>query len=69
MGVEVRISILFFVAMLLSPPQAQAYTDPGAGSLLIQLLLGGVAGLLVFARIYKQKLWRFLGLSKDKEDE
>jgi len=27
-----------------------AYFDPGSGSLLVQLLVGGSAGLIVFAR-------------------
>jgi hypothetical protein len=31
-----------------------AYFDPGAGSLLMQLLLGGIGGLAVFG----QSLWR-----------
>lgn len=31
-----------------------AYSDPGAGSLLMQLLLGGIGGFAVFG----QSLWR-----------
>jgi hypothetical protein len=33
-----------------------AYLDPGSGSLLVQLLLGGLAGVAVAARV----LWRRL---------
>jgi hypothetical protein len=29
-----------------------AYLDPGAGSLILQALAGGVAGLVVFGKIY-----------------
>jgi len=29
-----------------------AYIDPGAGGMLIQLLLGGVAGVLVLLRLF-----------------
>jgi hypothetical protein len=32
-----------------------AYFDPGSGSLLMQMLVGGAAGLFVFARY----LWKF----------
>jgi hypothetical protein len=37
---------------------AEAYIDPGAGSILLQVVLGGVAGLAVFARILWQRLQR-----------
>ena len=33
-----------------------AYLDPGSGSLLLQLLLGGVAGAAVFLRLFWKKL-------------
>ncbi len=35
-----------------------AYLDPGAGSLLLQAIVGGSAGLLVFAR-HLWRSWRF----------
>ncbi len=31
---------------------AHAYLDPGTGSMLVQLLLGGVAGALVVGKLY-----------------
>jgi hypothetical protein len=34
----------------------QAYIDPGSGSMLLQLLLGGTAGLLVLARLSGRRL-------------
>ena len=37
-----------------------AYLDPGTGSLLIQALVGGSAGLMVFARY----LWESVGFAK-----
>lgn len=33
-----------------------AYLDPGTGSLILQAVLGGVAGILVAARAFKAKL-------------
>ncbi|MCR9214678.1 MAG: hypothetical protein NXI13_13245 [Proteobacteria bacterium] len=41
--------------MAISTP-AYAYLDPGTGSMLLQLLLGGVAGLLVVGKLYFQKI-------------
>lgn len=39
--------MLFF-----TPQDCYAYLDPGSGGLLIQLLLGGVAGLLAILKLY-----------------
>jgi len=47
---------------------AHAYLDPGTGSFLLQLLLGGAAGALVIAKLYWQRMRAFfLGPSADKD--
>ena len=56
--------ILALLALLANPLAAHAYVDPGAGSMLLQLLLGGAAGAFVFVRLFKQKLYRLLGFGK-----
>ena len=41
------------IILLLSPtPQPAAYLDPGSGSFLIQLLLGGLVGLLLVVKTF-----------------
>ena len=35
---------------------AFAYLDPGTGSMLLQLLLGGVAGAMVVGRLYMRRV-------------
>ncbi len=56
--------------VLLSASAAHAYIDPGSGSMLLQLLLGGVAGLVVLAKLYWQRLLRVLGIGgRDTERE
>ncbi len=40
------------------------YVDPGAGSMLLQLLLGGAAGLYALLKIFKQRILRLFGLDK-----
>jgi hypothetical protein len=61
---------LFVLAVVCGPGAhgianlAQAYIDPGAGSMLLQLLLGGLAGLYVFAKLFKQKVLELLGFKK-----
>jgi hypothetical protein len=47
-------------------PSAHAYIDPGSGSMLLQLLLGGAAGLVVLIKLYWQ---RFLALFGGGEKE
>jgi hypothetical protein len=39
---------------------AMAYVDPGAGSVLLQVVLGGAAGLAVLARIGWQRIKQVL---------
>lgn len=36
-----------------------AYLDPGTGSMVLQLLLGGVAGAVVVVKLYWQKIKDF----------
>ena len=47
---------------------AFAYLDPGTGSIMLQLLLGGVAGGLVVAKLYWHKLKGFFVRDTSGED-
>lgn len=49
------------LTLLAMPADALAYIDPAAGSLILQALLGGVAGILVVTKLYYRKLMRLLG--------
>ena len=40
------------LALVLLPSPAWAYLDPGTGSIILQVLLGGVGGGLVILRLY-----------------
>jgi len=40
---------------------AFAYLDPGTGSMIVQLLLGGIAGAMVVGKLYWQRLKSFFG--------
>lgn len=47
-----------------------AYVDPGSGSVLIQLVIGAVAGALVAVRLYWTRLKAFVaGRSRTKEND
>ena len=49
-----------------NPSNAFAYLDPGSGSMLLQLILGGFAGLVVVLNLYWQS---FLNLFKRSKPE
>lgn len=43
---------LVFAAVSDPGRMAHAYLDPGTGSIILQMLLGGVAGVMVVAKLY-----------------
>ena len=45
-----------------------AYLDPGTGSLILQILLGGLAGIWVILKLFGQRIKAFFGLSKKEEE-
>jgi hypothetical protein len=45
----------------------RAYLDPGSGSMLLQLLAGGVAGVAVAGKMYWRRLKRTLGFGRSDE--
>ena len=51
------------------PTSAHAYLDAGTGSMLLQLLLGGVAGLAIAGKLYWHSFLSAIGIRKPREDE
>jgi hypothetical protein len=49
--------------------RALAYIDPGTGSLVLQMIAGGVAAAAVTAKLYWRRVRRVLRLSRRPEDE
>lgn len=49
---------VFLLASSVAP--AFAYIDPGTGSMMLQLVLGGVAGALVVGKLYMQRAREFI---------
>ena len=46
-----------------------AYLDPGSGSMILQVLAGGLAAIAVTAKLYWGRLLKFLRIRKDDEEE
>jgi len=57
--------------LLASAPSAFAYLDPGTGSMLLQVILGGIAAVGVALKLFWHKIRVALGMSKKPaaEDE
>ena len=51
--------------LVLTAAPAFAYIDPGSGGMMMQLLLGGAAGVVVLARLYWRRFLNAVGLNKD----
>jgi hypothetical protein len=61
-------TLTFGVSMLLlggSTGPAHAYLDAGTGSMILQVLLGGVAGLVLVGKLYWHRLLLMLGVRKE----
>jgi len=55
--------LLLLGVLLLTPRDAQAYLDPGSGSLIFQAIAALLAGVLVAVRIYWTRIKGFVGKS------
>jgi predicted membrane channel-forming protein YqfA (hemolysin III family) len=67
-----KIDYLALAVLLLgSSPSAFAYLDPGTGSMLLQVILGGIAAVGVALKLFWHKIRIALGMSKKPaaEDE
>jgi hypothetical protein len=53
-----------WIVLFASATPAFAYVDPGSGGMMVQLLLGGVAGLTVLLRLYWQRFTTFIGVRR-----
>ena len=60
-----RPSRLAFTPRLRNADAVLAYLDPGTGSMLVQLLVGGVAAAGVAAKLYWRRLMRLLRIRRD----
>lgn len=46
-----------------------AYLDPGSGSMLLQVLLGGIAGIAVSIKMFGKRIFRIFTFWKKHDDE
>jgi hypothetical protein len=60
------VSVFIILAM---PSQAYAYLDPNSGSILLQVLLGGLAGVALSFRMFWENIKGFFSFGRRKEAE
>ena len=55
-----NVALLAAVATVFFTGPAWAYLDPGTGSMMLQLLLGGIAGAMVVGKLYWHRFRGFV---------
>jgi len=71
MRIVFRPAVFLFAlcVLLLSANSAYAYLDAGTGSMILQVLLGGLASLAVILKIFWRRILSAFGIKKkEKED-
>ena len=63
------LALLSVPAFLATASTAQAYLDPGTGSMILQIVLGGVAGMMVVGKLYWAQFTSFFSRRSDSEGE
>lgn len=58
--------VVYFLVLFCQLSPAYAYIDPGSGSLFLQLLIGGLAGVGVLLKMYWQNFKAFFQSKKNK---
>lgn len=59
-------AILIFYIFIFSTSTAHAYLDPGTGSMALQLILGGIAGLAILGKLFWNHFKELLNFNKNK---
>lgn len=66
---RIRLALFIFLLGCVLAPPAHAYLDAGSGSMMIQLLLAGAAGLILGLKMFWHRILVFLGLAKPASSE
>ncbi len=60
-----KFAVLCLGILLFLTRPAHAYLDPGSGSMVLQLLLGGVAALGVVIKLFWHRILNIFGIRKE----
>ena len=68
MSRSVLFALLAVVSASLTLP-AHAYLDPASGSMLLQLIVGGVAGVALALKLFWHRILGFFGVKTQRPDD
>ncbi|MBP3820943.1 hypothetical protein J6G99_04790 [bacterium] len=54
-----KLLFIFYIIQAIIPQKACAYLDPGTGSMIVQLIVAGIAGLGCTIAVWKNKIIKF----------
>ena len=63
-----KLLILVGLLVIASPRSAHAYLDPTSGSILLQVLLGGVAGAALALKLFWHRILALFGSKSDTDE-
>jgi len=61
------LSVIAVLACLTLP--AHAYLDPASGSMLLQMIVGGVAGVALAVKLFWHRILGFFGVKPKRTDD
>lgn len=61
--------LVIVLLLFVSVREAHAYLDPGSGSMVLQVILGGIAGLMLAVKLFWGRILAFFGVRSSKEEE
>ena len=61
--------LIVFCMLLTMSINAEAYLDPGTGSMMLQVILGGIAAVGVAIKLYWHKLRAKFGMAKKENTD
>lgn len=65
---RVKLLILLGLICCIVPQKANAYLDPGTGSMIVQVIIASIVSVGCTLGIYKKKIIDFFTNKKDKND-
>ena len=63
-----KLAVLCLGILLFLTRPAHAYLDPGSGSMVLQLLLGGVAAIGVVIKLFWHRILNIFGIRKEEDN-
>lgn len=64
----IKIALISILSLLLTLTSAHAYLDPGTGSIILQGIIGAIAAVATFLKIYWHKFLKLLGIKNKISD-